>query len=77
MLPMDSLFAHQGMRNSQVDIRGQVAPQFATERARHNDGLERERLHARRHVTTTTLARYHKPLSLDDWESECHQEQYR
>jgi hypothetical protein len=73
VLPMESLLAHQGVRNAQIDLCGPVAPQLATERARYNDGLERERLQARQHITTAVLASHHELLSLDDWESECHE----
>ena len=68
-----SLFPHQGMRDTQVDLRGQVAPQLLTERAVHHDGLKRERRYASRNLTTALLARHYKLLSLDNWESECHE----
>jgi hypothetical protein len=47
-------------------FRGQVAPQFAAERARHNDGLEREPLHTRRHITTAALARHYETFAGGD-----------
>jgi hypothetical protein len=77
VLPMRSLLGHQGMCAAQEYLRGQVAPQLATERTRYNDGLEQERLHTRRYIAATALACHHKLLTLYDWESERHENQYR
>lgn len=70
---MGSLLVHQGMSLSPKHLRGQVALQLVTERAGHHDGLEGERRYASRNLTTALLARHYKLLSLDNWESECHE----
>lgn len=58
-----SLFPHQGMRDTQVDLRGQVAPQLLTERAVHHDGLKRERRYASRNLTTGATPARQTPIT--------------
>lgn len=57
-----------------LEFRGQVSAQIATARTRDDYRLKRKRLYASWHVTTATLARHDKLLSLVDWESECNEE---
>lgn len=54
---------YQNVRVAQKDLGGQIAAQFAAERAGDHDGLEREHFHTRRHLTATSLARYDETLA--------------